>query len=417
MARLTKPLTNTEVNNAKPKVKEYTLSDGKGLYLLVKPNGSKLWRFNYYKPLTTPKKRALLGVGKYPEISLQQARAIREEYLSLLAQDIDPQQYKIKTEQAEQARLLSTFRAVAEHWKESKAGNIKALTLKKYWVIVERYLLPVLADYPVSEITPATAKIALEIPYRQGKAEMYRKSVKLLNAILNHAVYSLFIIPFNPCEKIATAFETPKRGRNPSIKPDELPTFLETLDNSATDLLTKYLIRWQLLTMVRPNEAVTAEWADIDEDKGLWTIPAHKMKQTKANANKPHLVPLSKQAKTLLEKIKRLAGSSPYLFHSMRAKEGYLSSQTANKAIRDNMGYKDRQTAHGLRKIASTYLHEKGVIPDVVEMCLAHTIKGIRGVYNEAEYLSHRKEALQQWGDYVEQCQLQTIAPHLKIVA
>ncbi|WP_233138923.1 integrase arm-type DNA-binding domain-containing protein [Aggregatibacter actinomycetemcomitans] len=146
MARLTKPLTNTEVNNAKPKAKEYTLSDGKGLYLLVKPNGSKLWRFNYYKPLTTPKKRTLLGVGKYPDISLQQARAIREEYLSLLAQNIDPQQYKIKTEQAEQARLLNTFRAVVEHWKESKAGNIKALTLKKYWAIVERYLLPVLAD-------------------------------------------------------------------------------------------------------------------------------------------------------------------------------------------------------------------------------------------------------------------------------
>ena len=189
MARLTKPLTNTEVNNAKPKAKEYTLSDGNGLYLLVKPNGSKLWRFNYYKPFTQPKKRALIGVGKFPDISLQQAREIREKYLSLLAQNIDPQQHKIRTEQAEQTRLLSTFRAVAEHWKESKASNIKALTLKKYWAIVEHYLLPVLADYPVSDITPATAKIALEIPYRQGKAEMYRKSIKLLNAILNHAVY------------------------------------------------------------------------------------------------------------------------------------------------------------------------------------------------------------------------------------
>ena len=145
--------------------------------------------------------------------------------------------------------------------------------------------MPTLANYPISDITPALSKKALEIPYQQGKAEMYRKSVKLLNSILNYAVYSLFLIPLNPCVKIATAFEPLKRGKNPSIKPDELPEFFDKLINSNTDLLTKYLIQWQLLTMVRPNEAVTAEWTDIDEDKELWVIPAHKMKQTKANEN------------------------------------------------------------------------------------------------------------------------------------
>lgn len=127
------------------------------------------------------------------------------------------------------------------------------------------------------------------------------------------------------------------------------------------------------------------------------------MNQTKANENKPHLVPLSKQAKRLLEQIKALSSDKPFLFLSVRTKSWHLNNQTANKAIKD-MGYTRKQIAYGLRKIASTYLHEKGVMPDVVEMCLAHIIKGIRGVYNEAEYLSHRKQALQLWGNYIEQC-------------
>ncbi|MGR6981773.1 tyrosine-type recombinase/integrase [Testudinibacter sp. P27/CKL/0425] len=416
MARLTKPLTTTEINNAKAKPKDYRLSDGKGLFLLVKSNNSKLWRFNYYKPLSVPPKRTEMSLGKFPDVSLQQVRAIRGEYLALLAENIDPQYHKEQTERQEQQRIINTFKGVAESWKASKQGNIKPLTLLKYWGIVESYLMPRLANYPISEITPALAKSALDVPYKQGRAEMYRKSIKLLNAIMNHAVYSLFLIPTNPCQKISTAFEPLKRGKNPSIKPDELPDFFDRLENSDTDLLTKYLIQWQLLTMVRPNEAVTAEWADIDLDKALWTIPAEKMKQTKANEGIPHLVPLSKQAMRLLAKIQRLDKPSPYVFPSVRAVSRHINSQTANKAIRDNLGYRHQQTAHGLRKVASTYLHELGVMPDVIEMCLAHTIKGIRGVYNEADYFPHRKKALQQWGDFVAKCQVQATSKHLRIV-
>ncbi|MDG6268449.1 integrase arm-type DNA-binding domain-containing protein [Glaesserella parasuis] len=173
MAKLTKPLTNTETANAKPKEKDYTLSDGKGLYLLVKSGGSKLWRFEYKRPFT--KKKALISMGRYPETTLQQARAKRDEYLYLLAQNIDPQQYKEQTERLEQQRITNTFRSVAENWKESKDGNIKPLTLSKYWGIIENYLMPKLADYPISEVTPLLAKSVLEIPYKQGKAEMYRK--------------------------------------------------------------------------------------------------------------------------------------------------------------------------------------------------------------------------------------------------
>ncbi|OOR98854.1 hypothetical protein B0186_08655 [Canicola haemoglobinophilus] len=415
MAKGTSELTATQIKNAKPREKDYKLMDGKGLFLLVRKNGSKLWRFRYKKPFTG--NQTDLGLGTFPEISLLQARRTREDYLVLLAQNIDPKQHKDQTELLEQQRISNTFKSVAESWRDSKQDSIKPLTLKKYWSIVEKYLLSMLSDYPVADITPIIAKNALNTPYKQGKAEIFRKSIKLLNAILNYAVYSLFIIPINPCSNINTAFEPLKRGTNPNINPDALPEFLDRLEHSDLNLITKYLIQWQLLTMVRPNEAVTAEWGEIDIKKKLWIIPPHKMKKTKANENKPHIVPLSSQALEILERIKQLNYNSVYVFPSLRTTSKHINSQTVNKAIRDNLGYKEEQTAHGLRKIASTYLHEKEVLPDVIEMCLAHTIGGIRGVYNNAEYLKHRARALQLWGDYVEQCRLKSKSKHLKIVA
>lgn len=128
------------------------------------------------------------------------------------------------------------------------------------------------------------------------------------------------------------------------------------------------------------------------------------MKQTKTSSDKPHLVPLSSQSLELLKRIRRLNRNSAFIFPSVRSGKGHINRETANNAIRDDMGYRGKQTAHGLRKIASTYLHEAEVMPDVIEMCLSHTIGGIRGVYNNAQYLEQRKEALQKWGDYVEEC-------------
>lgn len=415
MARLTTPLNNTQIEKAKPKEKEYTLADGKGLYLLVKPNGAKLWRFNYYKPYANPKKRALIGIGSYPDISLQQARQIKDEYNALLARNIDPQLHKQEIKLTEQNRLINTFAYVAEQWKASKEEKIKAETLAKSWRIIEIYLLPQLSNMPIDKIIPAIVKPVLDVPYKANKAEMFRKSMRLLNEVLDYAVNALFILPLNPCANIKKAFEPPSRGEFAYIPFEELPDFLDKLQNSNINLLTRYLIQWQLLTMVRANEAVTAEYADIDEDKRLWIIPPEKMKQ--GHGGKPHIVPLSKQAYALLQKIKAISNGNGYLFPSTRSKEQTINKQSANKAISDQLGYKNRLTAHGLRKIASSYLHEKGVLPDVVELCLAHTIGGLRGVYNKAEYLPQRKQAMQLWGDYVGQCMTQATAKHLRIVA
>lgn len=241
MARITKPLTNTEIERAKPKGKDYTLSDGQGLYLLIKPTGARLWRFNYYQPFTNPRKRALLSVGKYPDISLAQARKVRDEYLALLAQDIDPQQHRKQQSADEQARRINTFLFVAEKWCEKKADEVLPKTLDKHWARLEKHLFPKLGEIPVSEITPKMLIEALEPLKARGIGDTLRRLIRTTNEILNLAV-NAGLIEFNKCVNVAASFSAPTSENNPTIRPEELPAFLADLRDSNSSNLVKALI-------------------------------------------------------------------------------------------------------------------------------------------------------------------------------
>lgn len=304
MARITKPLTNTEVDRSKGKDKDYTLTDGKGLYLLVKPSGSKLWRSNYYKPFTEPKKRALLSIGKYPDISLAQARKVRDEYLALLAQNIDPQLYRQQIALEEQQKLSNTFYSVAEKWKNKRALEVEPLTMEKNWLRLEKHLFNKLGNIPISAITPTLLIDSVKHLDKEGKSDTLHRVLRLSNSILNFAV-NTGVLPFNYCEKVGEAYHKKAKVNNPTIRPEELSQFFTALAQSKTDFITKYLIQWQLLTMVRPAEAVSVEWVEIDWNEKLWHIPAEKMKKTKKGAN-CHIVPLSTQALRFYENYNRL---------------------------------------------------------------------------------------------------------------
>lgn len=404
MARITKPLTNTEIERAKPKEKDYTLSDGQGLYLLVKANGSKLWRFNYYKPFSIPSKRVLLSLGKYPDISLAQARKQREEFLALLAENIDPQTYRQQIESEEINKRENTLYKVADKWRQKRLndaanGEIQIKTIEKNWSRLEKHLFPILGNQPISSITPKLVVKALEPLQEKGIGDTLHRVIRLLNEIMNYAV-NADIIEFNKCVNVSANFSTQKTENNPTIRPEELPLFLERLRDYNLSLQTKILIKWQLLTMVRPREAATAEWAEIDFEKRLWIIPAEKMKGGK----RPHTVPLARQAVGLLEKMQKITGHSRYIFQSELKPQQAMTPQTANRAIR-LLGYQGKLTAHGLRSIASTYLNEQLINYDVVEACLAHIIADqTRKAYNRTDYLDQRVAVMQQWADYVEQC-------------
>mgnify|MGYP004576578031 FL=1 len=417
MARTITPLNNTKIDKAKPQQKEFTLSDGKGLYLLIKPNGAKLWRFNYYKPFTQPKKRALIGVGKYPDISLQQARAIREEYLSLLAQNIDPATYRRQQEQTKKDELNNTYESVAWAWFEYRKTkkNFSADYQKDVESLIRRNLLPHFGHLPISQITAPLALKAFKQYQDEGKLEKLKRSIQKHNEIMTYALHRE-IIQSNPTANISKEFDSPTVEHFKTIKPEDLSEFIYTLNHAQIQLQTRYLILWQLLTMTRPNEAATARYEDIDEKAKIWTIYIQKgIKED--DKGRVHKITLSRQALALLREIKKLSEGKTYLFPSMKNPQSHVNTQTANSAIK-RMGYKGKLVAHGLRAIASTYLNEKGYDSELIEVALSHMKSDrIKAAYDRGERLEQRFKLLQVWGDFIEECSQGAIPKyHLQIV-
>ncbi|KMK50413.1 preprotein translocase [[Actinobacillus] muris] len=404
MARITKPLTNTEVEKAKPKDKEYLLADGNGLHLRVKTNGSKTWIFNYSQPIK--KKRTNLSIGTYPEISIAQARAMREEFRALLAQGVDPQIHRQEQENQKCRQNENTFLNIAERWRIKRAGDVEPLTMEKNWLRLEKHLFPKLGHYPINHIEPMHIIHSLQHLAAEGKTDTLHRIIRLANQILNFAV-NIGLLKFNYCEKVGEAFSKKPKVHNPAIHPSELPKFLSDLNNSNRDFTTKILIQWELLTMVRPAEAVSVEWTEIDWQNRLWTIPTEKLKKTKKK-QADHIVPLSRQAIALLEKMKTISSSKKFVFSHYSKPNQSMSKETANNAIK-KMGYAGRQTAHGLRAIARTYLAEQDISYEVAEACLAHQVGSeVSQAYNRSNYLEQRKPVMQLWGDYVEQCSIRS---------
>jgi len=396
MARVTNPLTNTEVKQAKPKDKEYNLADGDGLMLRVKPNGSKLWVFNYSRPYT--KKRANISFGKYPDVSLAQGREKRMNAKELLAQDIDPKVQKDNLAQQQQERVENTLLNVASNWFEIKKTEISHDYSTDVWRSLELHVFPQLGKYPISEITaPLTIKTLTPIAAK-GSLETVKRLSQRLNEIMAYAV-NTGVIHSNPLSGIKAAFANPKKQHMPTLKPEELPQLMKSLSIASIKIVTRYLIEWQLHTMVRPSEAAGASWSEIDFENKLWNIPLDRMKKVR-----PHSVPLTKQTLSLLEAIKPISGHREFIFPSDRNPRKHANESTANMAIK-RMGYKGKLVAHGLRSIASTTLNEQGFDKDIIESALSHVDSNeVRRAYNRAEYINRRAKMMECWSNHIEEC-------------
>jgi integrase len=394
MARITRPLTNTEVDKAKPQAKVSSLFDGEGLELKINPSGSKKWIFKYYKPFT--KKRTNLTLGVYPDISLADARKLRSKSKELLAKDIDPKDHKNKVSLQQKERLENTLVNVASKWFEIKRCEVTPDYATDIWRSLELHVLPSLGKYPISELTAPIAIKAVTPIAEKGTLETVKRLNQRLNEIMNYAV-NTGLIYSNPLVGIKAAFEKPKKQNMPSIKPNELPSLMQSLSVASIKIVTRYLIEWQLHTMVRPGEAVKARWSEIDFDNQLWNIPAETMKK-----KRPHSVPLSEQVLNLLESIKPISGHREFIFPADRDPRSHANESTANAAIK-RMGYKGKLVAHGLRSLASTTLNEQGFDGDVIEAALAHVDDNeVRRAYNRADYLKRRATMMTWWSKHIE---------------
>lgn len=404
MSKFVKPLSDTTLKNLKPLDKEYTKSDSKGLYIRVFPNGAKVWYFAY-KFLGKHKK---ISLGNYPDLSLSYAREMAQEYRRLLLRNIDPNVYR--KEQNKPPEDMMTFADLARLWRDKRLaqGKFKSDTINEAFRRVELHLFPTLASILITEANLKTFSSTL-LPLKNSNT-LYKINIAL-GQIFQMAEDEELIVK-NPFRKVHDEFNYIQSKNQPTIKPEELPTLFRVLNSANVQKPTALLIEWQLLTILRPAEAVQVEWTDIDWKAKALHIPAERMKGGK----RPHSVPLSPQALNVLEQMKQYTFNRKYVFATYSAPYNKpMSTQAANVALK-RMGFKGLLVAHGLRSIASTYLHDLDVFSsEAIELCLSHENRGkVRAAYDKSKKWRSRQEIMNVWGDYVEKCKIEAIkSPHV----
>lgn len=393
MARTTKPLSDTEAKHAKPKDKVYSLNDGLGLQLRIKPNGGKFWMLDYYKPHT--KKRTSLSFGRYPEVSLLEARQQREAARRLLASNIDPKEHRDEQAKLNESTHKNTLIGVASDWFKVKQTKVTPAYGEDIWRSLENHIFPTLGDLPIHKVSAVASIGCLNPLAAKGSLESVKRICQRLNEVMVYAV-NTGSLDHNRLAGINQAFKSPAKRNLPTITPDQLPDLLHKVAMASIKMTTRCLIEWQLHTLTRPGEAAGTKWDEIDLNAKLWTIPAERMK-----AKRLHIVPLTDQALAILNVMSDISQNNDYVFPSDRAPQKPTNSSTANVALK-RMGFHNELVAHGLRSLASTTLNEQGFDSDLIETALAHRGQNeVRNAYNRALYIDRRIPMMEWWSEHI----------------
>ncbi len=380
-------LSNTKIQNLESNHKPYKVFDGDGLYLQINPNGSKLWRLRYYYN----DKEKLVSLGKYPVVSLKDAREKAIDVRRQLDKGIDPTAKK----REEKLKKKNDFEKVASEWWVNQKDRWTEEYAQTVWRRLERDALPWLKSRPVNELTTAELLQVLRRIESRGTVDTAHRICQYLNNIGIFAVACGYI-ENNPANNLVKALKsTLKRNMAAITDPKQIGPLLRAIDTLEGSFTVRQILRIAPLLFARPGELRRMEWNEVDFDTALWTIPASKTKK-----RREHLVPLSEQALKILQETHPATGSDEYVFPSVRAKNKPLSENTINASLR-RLGYtKEEMTGHGFRTMASTNLHELGFRSEIIERQLAHIDKNqIRGTYNKAEYLDERRKLMQSWSD------------------
>ncbi len=387
-------LSDLACKNAKPKDKPYRLADGDGLYLLVQKSGSKLWQLRY----RYLEKENILSFGKYPLVSLLDAREKRDDAKRLLIAGINPSAKRKEEKIAALTEARTTFGLIAEEYvrrMEERKAAASTITKTK-WLLED--LASSLAKRPIKEITPAEILQILQKIEKSGRRETARRLRGVIGSVFRLAIVTLRA-EIDPTLALQGALQPPKaNGRAAITDEKKFGQFLVAIDEYDGWPTLKAALQFLALTCVRPGEVRGATRDEFDRKKAVWHIPAERMKM-----RAPHDVPLSKQALLTLEEVWPLSEHGGLVFPSIRSNRRSLSENAMNAALR-RMGYsKDEVTAHGFRVTASTILNARDYDPDVIEAVLAHQDKNtIRRTYNRATYWEQRVTLMQEWGDLLD---------------
>jgi integrase len=394
MARKIVPLTDHQCRTTPPGESKQgeRLFDGGGLYLEIKST-ARIWRMKY----SFGEKEKLLTFGRYPHVGLSRARKLRDEAKGLLAQDIDPSQYKREQETKQKILLQNTFELVARewyaHWQSSVTPRHASYTINR----LEKDVFPVLGEKPISEITaPQILQVLRKVEARNA-VEIAHRLKQAVGQVMRYGVHT-GRLESDPTRDLQGALKNRPQGHYPSISIDELPELLKAMQDPKYRLfpLTRLALRLMLFTFVRTSELMGARWDEFNFEKALWTIPPERMKMRRA-----HTVLLSTEALEVLQEIRTYSHYSPLLFPNMRGDTGHMSNESLNRAL-ELMGFKGRMSGHGFRSLATGVLIEKlGYHYDLIDMQLAHQKGKIESAYRRTSQLEDRKEMLQKYADYL----------------
>lgn len=389
---------------AKPKEKDYTISDGGGLFFFVGANGSKLWRFVYM----IDGKRKKLAFGSYPATTLENARRKAEEARQQIAEGIDPGEIRRQEKAAKQLAkqnqgrqkeglpILDSFADITRQWLASIAHLTTPTTHTKKTSRIERLAFPLLGDKPIKEIKSADVLAVLKPMIDKQQLETAHRLHAEISSIFAYAIVHNFT-DYDPAQPVAKQIPAQKvRHRAAIIDPKQVGQLLRDIYAYQGTYVVQMALRLSPLLFQRPGEIRQMLWDDVD-------LVAKEWRPYISKTDFHHIVPLSRQALEILEAIQPLTGGGQYVFPSSRGDGRPMSDNTIRTAL-ITLGYDSTiQTAHGFRTIASTLLNEQGWSPDAIERQLAHAPRDqVRAAYNRAQYLDERRRMMQSWADYLD---------------
>lgn len=385
MAKQTTPLTVAKINNAKPKDKLYRLFDGNGLCLKILSSGSKTWEYRFKNPTTN--KEDTLVIGEYPLISLAEARTIHLEKRSLVLKGIDP---KVKIKSLLFGDLFSEW---FSKWNKGTKHN------DAIGSAIQRYILPTLKNYEISKIEPSHIVKSLRTLEKEGVLDTLKKTKSGLKQMFDYLVAEGYI-KYNPVIQVSSSlFKKPTKSNHRKLENNQIYLMHEFLNYEGINPMIRLCTDFIMRTLLRAKEACTLKWDYYDEENQLIIIPSQNMKVKDGN---DHIVPLSKQVIKILATVKNITGKYDYIFMNPELTNHINTEATTNAMKQQSVP----TSTHGFRSLASTIINEGSLFRSgAIEACLAHRDKDtIRATYNKAKYLQERREIMQWWSDFIDQC-------------
>jgi integrase len=386
-------LTDTAIRNTKPADNPLKLTDERGLYLLLKPNGSRWWRFDY----RYGGKRKTLSMGVYPDVSLKEARNRRDEARKLLASDVDPGENRKAVKAAKIEKAANSFEVVAREWYAKYSPIWNSSHGERILRRFERDIFPWMGSKPIAEIAAPELLATVRRIEGRGAVETAHRALGNCGQVFRYAIAT---------GRATRDISADLRGALPPVKgehfaaitePKQVGALLRAIDGYTGSHVVRCALRLAPLVFVRPGELRKAEWKDIDLDAAEW-------RYTVTKTNTPHIVPLSTQAVEIFKELQALTDRSRFVFPGARTNGRPMSDNAILAALR-RMGIdKEEMSGHGFRAMARTILDEVlGVRPDFIEHQLAHAVRDPNGrAYNRTAHLPERRKMMQQWADYLD---------------